>query len=89
MVLQVYNSVLLGGCDTEVKDRYVARCMRDSLKLQVVRIVLLALFIVYLGTVSIFSLGAMIFRVMVWSIILRLLLLYKKEISQKNKGKTL
>ena len=52
-------------------------------------IVLLALFIVYMGTVSIFSLGAMVFRVMVWSIILRLLLLYKKEISQKNKGKTL
>ena len=51
--------------------------------------VLLILLIGYLGTVSIFSLGAMLFRVIVWSIILRLLLLHQKEISQKNKGKNL
>lgn len=52
-------------------------------------IVLLILIIGYLGTVSGFSLGAMLFRVIVWSIILRLLLLYKKEISPGDKGITL
>jgi len=52
-------------------------------------IILLILLIAYLGTVSIFSLGAMLFRVIVWSIILRLLLLHKKEISLENKGTTL
>lgn len=52
-------------------------------------IVLLTLLIAYLGTVSIFSLSAMLFRVIVWSIILRLLLLHQKEISLKNKGKNL
>lgn len=52
-------------------------------------IVLLILLIGYLGTVSIFSLGAMLFRVIVWSVILRLLLLHQTETSLKNKGKTL
>ena len=52
-------------------------------------IVLLILLVAYLGTVSVFSLGAMIFRIIVWIIILRLLLLYKKEISLENKGTTL
>jgi len=52
-------------------------------------LVLLILLVAYLGTVSVFSLGAMIFRIIVWSIILRLLLLYKKEISLVNKGRTL
>jgi len=40
-------------------------------------IVLLILLIAYSGTVSVFSLGAMIFRVVIWGIILRLLLLHK------------
>ncbi len=52
-------------------------------------IVLLVLIIGYLGTVSVYSLGAMLFRVIVWSIILRLLLLHKKEISLENKGRAL
>ncbi len=52
-------------------------------------IVLLILIIGYLGTVSIYSLGAMLFRVIVWSIILRLLLLHKKEISPEDKGRAL
>lgn len=52
-------------------------------------IVLLILIFVYLGTVSIVSLGAMIFRVIIWSIILRLLFIHKKEISLEYKGRTL
>ena len=52
-------------------------------------IVLLILLVAYLGTVSVFSIGAMIFRIIIWIIILRLLLLYKKEISLENKGTTL
>lgn len=46
-------------------------------------IVLLILLVAYFGTVSVYSLGAMLFRVIVWSIILRLLLLHKKEASLK------
>jgi len=49
-------------------------------------IVLFILLVAYLGTVSVFSLGAMIFRIVIWGIILRLLLLHKKEISLENKG---
>ncbi len=52
-------------------------------------VVLLILLVAYLGTVSVFSLGAMIFRIIIWIIILRLLLLYRKEISLENKGRTL
>ncbi|MBT3315676.1 MAG: hypothetical protein HN390_13790 [Anaerolineae bacterium] len=52
-------------------------------------IVLLILIVAYLGTVSVFSLGAMIFRIIIWSIILRLLFLHKKENSLENKGRTL
>ncbi len=46
-------------------------------------LVLLVLLVAYFGTVSVYSLGAMLFRVIVWSIILRLLLLHKKEASLK------
>jgi lysylphosphatidylglycerol synthetase-like protein (DUF2156 family) len=52
-------------------------------------IILLILLVAYLGTVSVFSLGAMLFRIIIWIIILRLLLLYKKETSLENKGITL
>lgn len=52
-------------------------------------IVLLVLLVAYWGTVSVYSLGAMLFRVIVWSIILRLLFLYKKENFLEDKGKTL
>ena len=52
-------------------------------------IVLLVLLVAYLGTVSVFSLGAMIFRIVIWGMILRLLLLHKKEISLENKGTSL
>ncbi len=52
-------------------------------------IILLILLVAYLSTVSVFSLGAMLFRIIIWIIILRLLLLYKKEISLENKGITL
>lgn len=52
-------------------------------------LVLLVLLVVYLGTVSVYSLGAMLFRVIVWSIILRLLFLHKKEVSLESKGKML
>ena len=52
-------------------------------------IVLLVLLVAYFGTVSVYSLGAMLFRVIVWSIILRLLFLHKKEVSLESKGKML
>ena len=91
--LPVYN-LILGLLTVSLSTILIWKKSRFAIPISIATLIshsLVTLFLLtaYNSTVSVFSLVAMLIRIVFWVIILRLLLLYKKEISLENKGTTL